>query len=98
MAKAEGQSLIMPVEMRAYLFSPVECAPYWLRDPCPHGKKCLHSIAPGQVEATVKQLPESHRTSRSLSQPAEVAGDAGVCSQSGRVAAWPVQPWKPNLL
>jgi hypothetical protein len=38
------------------LYSPVECSPCWLRTPCPVGKKCLHQIAPEQVEAAVDQL------------------------------------------
>jgi ADP-heptose:LPS heptosyltransferase len=38
------------------LYSPVECAPCWLRDPCPFGKKCLHQITPDQVEAAVHRL------------------------------------------
>jgi ADP-heptose:LPS heptosyltransferase len=38
------------------LYSPVECAPCWLRDPCPFGKKCLHQITPDQVEAAVNRL------------------------------------------
>ena len=38
------------------LYSPVECAPCWLRTPCPHGKKCLHQITPDQVEAAVNRL------------------------------------------
>jgi hypothetical protein len=37
-------------------YSPVECAPCWLRDPCPFGKKCLHQITPDQVEAAVNRL------------------------------------------
>jgi ADP-heptose:LPS heptosyltransferase len=38
------------------LYSPVPCAPCWLRSPCPYDKKCLHQILPNQVEAAVKQL------------------------------------------
>lgn len=38
------------------LYSPVDCAPCWLRTPCPYGKKCLHQISPGQVEAAVDRL------------------------------------------
>jgi ADP-heptose:LPS heptosyltransferase len=38
------------------LYSPVECAPCWLRTPCPYGKKCLHQITPGQVDAAVDRL------------------------------------------
>jgi ADP-heptose:LPS heptosyltransferase len=38
------------------LYSPVECAPCWLRTPCPYGKKCLHQITPDQVEAAVDRL------------------------------------------
>ena len=38
------------------LYSPVECAPCWLRTPCPYAKKCLHQITPDQVEAAVDRL------------------------------------------
>jgi hypothetical protein len=38
------------------LYSPVECAPCWLRTPCPYGKKCLHMITPNQVEAVLDRL------------------------------------------
>jgi ADP-heptose:LPS heptosyltransferase len=38
------------------LYSPVECAPCWLRGPCPHGKKCLHQITPDQVEAAIDKI------------------------------------------
>lgn len=38
------------------LYSPVECAPCWLRTPCPHAKKCLHRITPDQVESAVDRL------------------------------------------
>jgi ADP-heptose:LPS heptosyltransferase len=37
-------------------YSAVECAPCWLRTPCPIGLKCLHKITPGQVEAAVDRL------------------------------------------
>jgi ADP-heptose:LPS heptosyltransferase len=38
------------------LYSPVACAPCWLRTPCPYGKMCLHRITPDQVEAAVDRL------------------------------------------
>lgn len=38
------------------LYSPVECAPCWMKEPCPYGKKCLHQITPGRVEAAVEEL------------------------------------------
>ena len=38
------------------LYSPVECAPCWLRGPCPYGKKCLHQITPDHVLSAVDQL------------------------------------------
>lgn len=38
------------------LYSPVECAPCWLRTPCPHARKCLQQITPDQVEAAVDRL------------------------------------------
>ena len=46
------------------LYSPVECAPCWLRDPCPYAKKCLKMITPGQVEAAVDQLWNASSKSR----------------------------------
>jgi ADP-heptose:LPS heptosyltransferase len=45
------------------LYSAVECAPCWLREPCPYGKKCLHQITPAAVEAALNQLWEKHRGS-----------------------------------
>jgi ADP-heptose:LPS heptosyltransferase len=38
------------------LYSPVPCAPCWLRTPCPYTKKCLWQITPEQVEAAVQRL------------------------------------------
>jgi Glycosyltransferase family 9 (heptosyltransferase) len=43
------------------LYSAVECAPCWMREPCPHGKKCLHMITPAQVESALDQLWERPR-------------------------------------
>jgi ADP-heptose:LPS heptosyltransferase len=46
------------------LYSAVECAPCWMREPCPHDKKCLHMITPAQVESALDQLwelPRRHR-------------------------------------
>jgi ADP-heptose:LPS heptosyltransferase len=42
-------------------YSPVECAPCWLREPCPYGRKCLSQITRAQVEAAVDQLWNSRR-------------------------------------
>ena len=41
------------------LYSSVECAPCWLREPCPYGKKCLHQITPAAVEAAVDRVRAS---------------------------------------
>jgi ADP-heptose:LPS heptosyltransferase len=38
------------------LYSPVACAPCWLKTPCPYSKKCLHMITPDQVEAAIDHL------------------------------------------
>jgi ADP-heptose:LPS heptosyltransferase len=38
------------------LYSAVECAPCWLRTPCPIGLKCLHQITAEQVGAAVDRL------------------------------------------
>jgi ADP-heptose:LPS heptosyltransferase len=35
------------------LYNPVECAPCWIKTPCPYGKKCLHQITPEQVQTAV---------------------------------------------
>jgi ADP-heptose:LPS heptosyltransferase len=43
------------------LYSPVECAPCWLRDPCPFAKKCLTQISPSRVEDALNQLWNSRR-------------------------------------
>jgi ADP-heptose:LPS heptosyltransferase len=46
-----------------HLYSPVECAPCWLRTPCPYGRKCLHQITPDQVEDAAARLwPEGWRS------------------------------------
>ena len=46
------------------LYSPVECAPCWLREPCPYAKKCLHMITPAQVEAALDRLWEDRGEAR----------------------------------
>ena len=38
------------------LFTPVECAPCWLNEPCPYGLKCMKAIRPADVLAAI------HRT------------------------------------
>jgi ADP-heptose:LPS heptosyltransferase len=38
------------------LYSPVPCAPCWLRDNCPYSKKCLHMITPADVESALHRL------------------------------------------
>jgi ADP-heptose:LPS heptosyltransferase len=38
------------------LYSGVPCAPCWLKDNCPYGKKCLRTITPAQVESALKTL------------------------------------------
>jgi ADP-heptose:LPS heptosyltransferase len=38
------------------LYSPVPCAPCWLREPCPFDKKCLRQIEPVKVEESLKTL------------------------------------------
>lgn len=44
-------------------FTPVECAPCWLRTPCPFGLKCLHAIRPEQVfSAVVKAVGTTDRS------------------------------------
>ena len=43
------------------LYSAIECAPCWLREPCPFDKKCLNLITPVQVEAALKALAARNR-------------------------------------
>jgi ADP-heptose:LPS heptosyltransferase len=38
------------------LYTAVECAPCWLRTPCPNGLKCLRAISPEEVEAAALRL------------------------------------------
>lgn len=38
------------------LYTPVSCAPCWLRSPCPHQLRCLNAISPRIVEKTVLSL------------------------------------------
>jgi len=45
------------------LYSPVECAPCWLCDHCPYGKKCLHMITPAEVESALNRLWGENRRS-----------------------------------
>ncbi len=51
------------------LYSPVECAPCWLQEPCPYGKKCLQMITPTEVESALNRLWHESRNSVAL-QPA----------------------------
>jgi ADP-heptose:LPS heptosyltransferase len=43
-------------EGNAALYTPVPCAPCWLREPCPYGKPCLAAITPEAVLAEVEKL------------------------------------------
>lgn len=38
------------------LYTAVECAPCWLRTPCPHDRKCLNAISPAHVEEAALSL------------------------------------------
>ncbi len=38
------------------LYSPVHCAPCWLRTPCPYEKECLSLITPAAVEEAITQI------------------------------------------
>jgi ADP-heptose:LPS heptosyltransferase len=38
------------------LYSKIECAPCWLREPCPFERKCLTRISPDVVETSLRQL------------------------------------------
>jgi ADP-heptose:LPS heptosyltransferase len=38
------------------LYTPLRCAPCWLRTPCPFNRQCLHQILPQQVHAAIKRL------------------------------------------
>jgi hypothetical protein len=53
------------------LFSPVPCAPCWLRDSCPYDKKCLHQITPADAESALKRL-WSHEHSTPLARPVRI--------------------------
>ncbi len=37
-------------------YTPLPCAPCWLREPCPIGLKCLHAITSGQVTQAVQDM------------------------------------------
>jgi ADP-heptose:LPS heptosyltransferase len=43
-------------EGNAAFYTPVPCAPCWLREPCPYNLKCLTAIASPEVEAAVWRL------------------------------------------
>jgi ADP-heptose:LPS heptosyltransferase len=63
------------------LYSPVECAPCWLKTPCPYSKKCLHMITPDQVEAALDRLwKDRERLPHSY-------GPAGALGGTNRVAS-----------
>jgi ADP-heptose:LPS heptosyltransferase len=66
------------------LYSPVPCAPCWLREPCPYGKKCLHLITPAIVESAVSRL--WHERRQSLSQ------------RSGELTRQSEKPWPTPVL
>jgi ADP-heptose:LPS heptosyltransferase/glycosyltransferase involved in cell wall biosynthesis len=38
------------------LYTPVACAPCWLQDPCPYGRKCLDVISPAAVEEAIRSF------------------------------------------
>ncbi len=37
-------------------YTPVPCAPCWLREPCPFDLKCLRAITPGHVEDAIRTI------------------------------------------
>ena len=45
--------LCTPYPENEPLYNPVDCAPCWLREPCPFDRKCLSGITPDAVEAAV---------------------------------------------
>ena len=40
---------------QTYFYTPVPCAPCWLREPCPFDRKCLAAISPATVERLVRE-------------------------------------------
>jgi ADP-heptose:LPS heptosyltransferase len=38
------------------LYTPLDCAPCWLREPCPYNRKCLDAISPQAVEQEVRRV------------------------------------------
>jgi ADP-heptose:LPS heptosyltransferase len=56
------------------LYSPVPCAPCWLRGPCPYGKRCLHMITPTNVESALNRLWDKNRRPP-FNQPAELTSE-----------------------
>ncbi len=52
------------------LYGPVECAPCWLRDPCPNGKKCLDMITPAAAKSALKRPWDENRRCP-VQQPAQ---------------------------
>jgi ADP-heptose:LPS heptosyltransferase len=70
------------------LGSAVECAPCWLREPCPYGKKCLHQITPDQVEAALDRLWAAGPRPTRAGGRRDAAGD-GVPAGAGAGADGP---------
>ena len=60
------------------LYSPVDCAPCWLREPCPYGKKCLHQITPDHVLSAVDQLWTDAATRRRPDAPPSVGNSRWI--------------------
>lgn len=58
------------------LFTPTECAPCWLREPCSVGRKCLSAIAPAEVLAAVANLLEARGGAQSARAHSEARSGA----------------------
>jgi ADP-heptose:LPS heptosyltransferase len=71
------------------LYTPVACAPCWLREPCPYDLKCLKAISPARVEEAIWSLWREIRNERGTGptlpqRAAALEADeipAGVCDQ-----------------
>lgn len=53
-----GYELPHPYPLSRQFYRAEPCAPCWLRDACPHGRKCLQEIDPREVLVTTLQLLE----------------------------------------
>lgn len=55
-----GYEATYPYPLTKQFYTPVPCAPCWLRTPCPYDRRCLREISPDMVARAIIDILDEH--------------------------------------